>query len=258
MRVPRSELSIKDITEAKRVKVGRARDRREEILVRFVDVETRDRIATYARNLGDYVENGKPTATFRHDIPVHLSEHHRTLMQYGHALRNRYGKELRRNVRFDDVGKKFCIDILIPGNDKWETVSYERALQDCKQQANEIERKRGDAFSSKPAAAISLQSGLPVQHDSASGSTSSFTSADGSAMTDGVFLPRSSTSHPGKGVTGTVHLVLPAHLLLRLPRLLQTWTGDGINRTGETAAELMTLIRQAKERMKLKESFLTG
>ena len=149
MRIPRSEIAISDIVEAKRVKVGRGRRGNEEVLVRFVDVETRDRIASYARNLGDYVENGRPTATFRHDIPVHLAGVHRTLMQYGFAMKMRYGTYFRKNIRFDDAARTFCIDILIPGPfQEWETVTYERALFDCKTKEKETEAQRGDAYSS--------------------------------------------------------------------------------------------------------------
>ena len=114
MRIPRTEISISDIIEVKRVKVGRGRKGNDEVLVRFLDVETRDRIASYARNLGDYVEGGRPTATFRHDIPVHLAGVHRTLMHYGYAMKGRYGLNFRKNIRFDDVSLSFCIDILIP------------------------------------------------------------------------------------------------------------------------------------------------
>ena len=198
--MPRSELNIKDIAEAKRVKVGRARDRRQEILVRFVDVETRDRISTYAGNLGDFIEKGKPTATFRHDIPIHLAGNHRTLMPYGHALRNRYGKELRWNVRFDDVGKQFVIDILIPGQEKWETVSYERALLDCKQQEAELEKKRGNALSSNPALAQpALSPREPFPGPGFGNRPGGRASEETRARSDGTFAARSSTSHSNLG-----------------------------------------------------------
>ena len=109
MRIPRSELTEEDILEAKRVKVGKGRRGNDEILVRFADVETRDRVASYARNLGDFVQDGRPTATFRHDIPVHLAGIHRTMMQYGYAMKQRYGSSFRKNIRFDDVNQSFFV-----------------------------------------------------------------------------------------------------------------------------------------------------
>ena len=149
MRVPSSEMNEKDIVEARRVKVGRGKKENNEVLVRFVDVETRDRFASYAKNLGEFIQDGKPTATFRHDIPVHLTGAHRTLMQYGHFMKNKYGHEFKKNIRFDDINHSFCIDMLIPGQHKWETVSYLRALEDCKTRTMQVEQQRGSALSSQ-------------------------------------------------------------------------------------------------------------
>ena len=52
-----------------------AREKKEigEVIVLFCDVTTRDRIVSYARNLGPWVDPlGKPTAGVRLDIPAHL------------------------------------------------------------------------------------------------------------------------------------------------------------------------------------------
>ena len=129
--------------------MARGRQSRQEVSVTFVDMETRDRIASYSRNLGDYVENGKPTVTFRHEIPAFLSGVHKTLMQYGFAMGKRYGRGFRRNIRFDDPSLSFCIDICLPGKNKWDTVNYEQALLDCQQRAKEAARDKEEEMSSK-------------------------------------------------------------------------------------------------------------
>ena len=131
MRIPRSDLSQRDICNVRRVLTARGKRSKLELLVKFVDVETRDRVSSYARNLGDYIDKGKATVTFRHDIPSHLAGVHRTLLQYGHDMGKKHGKGFKRNIRFDDTALSFCIDVCIPGNGgKWITVSYDRAY-DC-------------------------------------------------------------------------------------------------------------------------------
>ena len=82
MRIPYTELTEKDVQLVRRVRVARGKKSRLEVVVKFVDVETRDHVASYARNLGDYIVDGKPTATFRHEIPTFLSGVHKTALQW--------------------------------------------------------------------------------------------------------------------------------------------------------------------------------
>ena len=130
----------------------------------FVDAETRDRIASYAKNLGDYMENGKPTATFRHDVPTHLSGVYKTLLQYGFSMSKRYGRGFKRNIRFDDVAQSFCVDVLLPGAEKWDTVTHEMAYEDNKIAETSKANDR--------AVVLSSQTTNNVQPSSASGAAS--------------------------------------------------------------------------------------
>ena len=132
MRIPQSELRQSDILHVRRVLTARGRQSRLEVSVKFVDLETKDRVGSYARNLGDYIVNGKSTATFRFDIPSHLTGVHRTLMQYGYDLGKKYGLGFKKNIRHDDAAMSYCIDVLIPGQstNKWTTVTYEQAYAD--------------------------------------------------------------------------------------------------------------------------------
>ena len=150
MRIPRTDLSERDISSVRRVLTARGRKSKLELLVKFVDVETRDRVATYARNLGEYIDKGKATVTFRHDIPSHLAGVHRTLLQYGHGMAQKHGRGFRRNIRFDDTALSFCIDICIPGGDnKWITVTYQRAFEDRKLAQIQDDRRRGSELSTQ-------------------------------------------------------------------------------------------------------------
>ena len=132
MRIPRTDLNQTDILQVRRVLTARGRKSKLEVSVKFVDLETRDRIGSYARNLGEYIENGKATATFRLDVPSHLTGVHRTLMQYGYDLNKKHGHGFKRNIRPDDTSMSYCIDVLIPGqnNGRWSTVSYDQAYAD--------------------------------------------------------------------------------------------------------------------------------
>ena len=150
MRIPHSELSITDIVDVRRVRNPRTKKDAGEVSVVFVDVETRDRVASYAKNLSDYIENGKPTATFRPEIPTHLTGVHKTLLSYGYAMGLKHKTGYKRNIRFDDETHSFVIDIKLPGSDsQWFTVTYERALADRQDGLRSTERDRGVDLSSR-------------------------------------------------------------------------------------------------------------
>ena len=146
MRVPTTDLRKRDVVLVRRVLTARGRKSRSEVCVKFIDVETRDRIASYARNLGDFIENGKATATFRHDIPSHLAGVHKTLLQYGFAMGKKHGRGFKRNIRFDDTALTFCIDIMIPanGNKDWVTVTHDQALVDRRRIEMQKNKELGD------------------------------------------------------------------------------------------------------------------
>lgn len=157
LRIPTSEISETDITSIRRVRIGKGRGRPPvgEVIVVFVDVDTRDRVCLYARNLSQFVDGaGKPTASVRMYIPTHLGGIHKVLMQYGYNMREKYGPEFKRNIRFDDAETTLCIDIKIPNTNpsqsKWITVDYERALADRRTIAKSTVLNYGDALSSGP------------------------------------------------------------------------------------------------------------
>ena len=94
LRMPRSEIDASDLVEVRPTRVARGRPNRGEVIVVFKDVETRDRVTSYARNLDEYVDrNGKPTAGIRHEIPSFLGGVHRALMQYGYSMMQKYGSD---------------------------------------------------------------------------------------------------------------------------------------------------------------------
>ena len=101
---------------------------------------------------------------------------HRTLMQYGYELKKKYesngGREkLKKNIRFEDAEHTFVIDIKFPGSsdNEWTTVSYERALEDRKENNYDRERQQGDLLSSRRGSSSSVERNQIPAGDGAAG-----------------------------------------------------------------------------------------
>ena len=63
LRIPLEDIREEDIETVRRVRLLRGKDNLNEVIVLFSDIETRDRITSYARNLASFVDlSGKPTA----------------------------------------------------------------------------------------------------------------------------------------------------------------------------------------------------
>ena len=128
----------------------RGKQNAEEVIVLFSNKDTRDLESSYARNLAPYRDSeGRPTAGIRFDIPDHLSGIHRTLLQYGHRMWLKHNKnpEFKRNVRHDDTELSYCLDIKLPGKQKWITISYQMALADRRASTSTEVEKMGEELS---------------------------------------------------------------------------------------------------------------
>ena len=144
MKIPTHDLKENEILSVRRMRGVRGRGKQPvgEVVVVFVDVETRDRVCSYARNLAPFVDvDGQPTAGVRMYVPAHLGGVHKTLLQYGFNMRERYGRDFKRNIRFDDSEHSLCIDIRLPGKDsKWVSVSHAHALADKRAWTRSVEQ----------------------------------------------------------------------------------------------------------------------
>ena len=150
MKVPSHDIDPSDIVDTRRLRPGRGRAPKNEVLVVFADVATRDRIQSYARNLGSLIDAAdKPLATVRPDVPAHLGGVYKTLLQYGHALKEKYGRDFRRNIRHEDAEHSYCIDVCFKRDGEWITIGYERALADRKSNNKAWEMSQGDKLSSR-------------------------------------------------------------------------------------------------------------
>ena len=202
MRVPTSELREQDIQDIRRVLIPRGRQTRHEVVVVFSDMETRDRIASYARNLGDFVgPNNKPTAGIRPDVPSFLGGVHRALMQYGFDMRNKYREGFKRNVRFEDADHTFVIDMMIPGrenpNNEWTTVGYDRVLADRRSRAHSRDQGLGSRLCS-----TNMDQNLPSTGGQTVNSAGQANSGVGMGVDGGLpstGVPQNSAGYAGSG-----------------------------------------------------------
>ena len=153
LRIPTTELGECDVVSVHRMRSGRGRGKQTvgEAVIVFVNVETRDRVCSYAKNLAAYVDReGKPTAGVRMYIPTHLGGVHKTLLQYGHNMREKYGPSLKHNIRFDDSEQTLCVDIKLPDSERWVTVSHDLALMDRRAWNRSIKQTHRDTLCSRP------------------------------------------------------------------------------------------------------------
>ena len=111
---------------------------KDEVLVVFNNVRTRDLVASYASNLADF-RHQTPPVNFRMEFPDHLRGVFRTLESHGHLLRGRLGKGMRRNIKFDDQKKSLYMDIFDPNNQDWLRIDPEFAAEEV-----ELQRPRSN------------------------------------------------------------------------------------------------------------------
>ena len=116
---------IDDISRAAEPSGPGARD---EVLVRFRDSASRDRVMGCAAKLAPFIDaEGKPTAGLRIEVPLHLRPTFKLLFRYGQTLRTRHGPGTRRHVKFDDHLRSLYLNVKLPGDENWSRVSAEVA-----------------------------------------------------------------------------------------------------------------------------------
>lgn len=151
LNMPSDGVGESEVEHVRRVRLRRGKQNLNEVIVLFADIDTRDRVVSYARNLAPFVDQaGKPTAGIRFDIPDHLSGVHRTLLQYGHAMWEKHNRDkgFKRNIRFDETEQAFCMDIKFPHREDWITVDHRRALVDRRASDSALADDVGELLSS--------------------------------------------------------------------------------------------------------------
>ena len=88
-------------------------------------VENRDTIKSYASGLA----TSKGQAGLRLDVPPCLKASFKILNEHGLSMIKIYGKEVKRNIRFDDRNEDLMLDIKLPTSATWHNITIEQARE---------------------------------------------------------------------------------------------------------------------------------
>ena len=119
---------------------------KDEVLVKFREVEVRDKVLGAAAKLAPFMDdNGMATAGMRLEVPSRLQQDFRVLYKYGQSLRARHGIGTRRHIKFDDPTRSLFLNVKLPGDVSWSKVSTVLARRGIRarqiQTDDEIERR---------------------------------------------------------------------------------------------------------------------
>ena len=151
LKVPQSDMSEEKIEFVRRLRSSNRGPINNEVLITFFELEDRDTVTSYARNLSEAIDSkGQPKAGLRMDIPAHLMSVFKTLESYGRQLRMKYGEDFKRHVRFDDTDRSLFLNVRFPGEDTWSRISPDLASKMISELENS--HKMRDKYSVRPTA----------------------------------------------------------------------------------------------------------
>jgi hypothetical protein len=99
------------------------------VLVTFYQRNDRDTVARAATNLSEWINNGKPTAGLKLEIPQHLMPTFQLLHSHGFHLRKVLGLGLKRIIKYDDLKRSLVMEVKFPNEDGWERITPKIALE---------------------------------------------------------------------------------------------------------------------------------
>lgn len=131
--VEEKELGSDRVERARRVRSARARGGpvRDEVAVTFVDASTRDFVISHAKNLSG---DSGGSVGIRLEHPDFLGEDFRVLAKFGARMRQRNGEGFKRNIKFNDDEMTLYMDIRLPGQTDWMSVSADIAREACREE----------------------------------------------------------------------------------------------------------------------------
>ena len=103
---------------------------------------------------------------------------HKALLQYGHALWTKHNRDsnFKRNIRYDDTEKTFCMDIKFPSKQEWVTVDYGRAMFDKRRNKASEDVDLLSSAPTQPVPALEMETDGLAEASGAAGPTGSITS----------------------------------------------------------------------------------
>ena len=154
--IPHDEMEEERISEIRRMRTGGTRIK-DEALVVFIDAETRDFVTGFARNLANAVDtNGNPTAGLRMDIPIQLMSVFKLLETHGRKMRDRYGKEFKRHIRYDDSARSLYLNVKLPQEENWTRISpgFARSMAEEEESGREMRDRFGTSGTWRPMSSL--------------------------------------------------------------------------------------------------------
>ena len=134
LKIPTGDLSNDDINFIRRTRATKRSKIQDEVLVSFTSTAARDLVQSHAKNISSWIgEDGKPLAGVRMEVPERLMSDFKSLEQYGHAMREKYGREFKRHTKMDDAGLCVYLDVYLPGPKVWMRVDVDLARKDNQQ-----------------------------------------------------------------------------------------------------------------------------
>ena len=85
--------------------------------------------------------NPTPMAGLRLKLPDLLRGSYKVLDEHGLALKELYGKDTKRNIKFDDRNRDLMMDLKLPGSLKWHNITIYQARK-AKKMREEMELSR--------------------------------------------------------------------------------------------------------------------
>ena len=180
--IPPSSLPQECVESVRRISIPRSnrpQKIKNEVLVTFREVATRDMVFSYATNLANYRQSSDPPG-IRLDYPDHLRRTFSTLEWYGILLKSELGGTFKRSIKFEDSTKSMRIDVLFPGDERWTQIPLEIASEEVEK------RKRSETAATR----VRLGS---ISNNVASRPTTPAITNPGPSTTTEVDLPMSAT-----------------------------------------------------------------
>ena len=120
LQVDEEDVADTDIAGVRKVKGTKGFGAENECLVILKDTDTRDLVCSHAHNLaGQKLLPNEQVSNIRLEIPAHLRETFRTLDQHGHLLKVKYGKQLRRHIRYDNENLSLYLEVRKNADERW-------------------------------------------------------------------------------------------------------------------------------------------
>lgn len=136
---PAREVPIECIRKAVQ---GHKRSRiHSEYIITFTETEARNSIKSYANGLA----GSQGMAGLRLELTDNLKGSYRILEEDGYSVRERYGKENKRNIKFEDRNKDLMMNIGLPESTKWHNITIDQArkARNLRQDVELSKLKRG-------------------------------------------------------------------------------------------------------------------